>query len=126
MQALARESGRYCFRFFLFYWICFAFPFPLDLVELPLQLVDPQNRPVWMNAAGAKYSEAYLWINRIQNETCTWVGTRILRVEVIIQPTGSGDTMRAYVGCLCAVVIAAVAALLWTGVVLLVQRWTLE
>jgi hypothetical protein len=45
-----------------------------------------------------------------------------MHVEVIIQPTGSGDTMRAYVGCLCAVVIAAIAALLWTAVVMLVQR----
>ncbi len=76
-----------------------------------------------MTAAGGKYGEAYSWLSRVQNETCTWVGGRILHVEVIIQPTGSGDTMRAYVGCLCAVVIAAVAAALWTGVVLLVQRW---
>ncbi len=41
MQALAREIGRYCVRFVLFYWICFAFPFPLDLVGLPFQLVEP-------------------------------------------------------------------------------------
>ena len=76
-----------------------------------------------MKAAGEKYGEAYSWIISEKNDACTWVGDRILHVEVIIQPTGSGDTMRAYVGCLCAVVIAAVAALLWTAVVLLVQRW---
>ena len=76
-----------------------------------------------MKAAAEKYGEAYSWIAQVENETCNWVGDRILHVEVIIQPTGSGDTMRAWVGCLCAVVIAAVLALLWTGVVLLVQRW---
>jgi hypothetical protein len=51
------------------------------------------------------------------------VGSRILHVDVIIQPTGSGDTMRAYVGCLCAVVAAAALALLWTAGALLLQRW---
>ena len=122
MQALAREIGRYCFRFLLFYWICFTFPFPLDLVGLPLQLVEPQNQPAWMKAASEKYGEAYSWITQQKDDACKWVGDRMLHVEVIIQPTGSGDTMRAYVGCLCAVVIAAVAALLWTAVVLLVQR----
>jgi hypothetical protein len=40
---------------------------------------------------------------------------------VIIQPTGSGDTMRAWVGCVCAAAIAAVAALLWTAAVWLVR-----
>ncbi len=75
-----------------------------------------------MKTAGEKYGEAYSWISRQKNDACTWVGDRILHVEVIIQPTGSGDTMRSYVGCLCAVVIAAVEALLWTAVVLLVRR----
>ena len=122
MQYLARLIGRYCLRFLLFYWICFAFPFPLDLVGLPFQLVEPENQPAWMKAANEMFAAAYSWIALEMNDVCTWVGSRILHVEVIIQPTGSGDTMRAYVGCFCAVVIAAVAALLWTVVVLLVQR----
>jgi hypothetical protein len=46
----------------------------------------------------------------------------MLHVDVIIQLTGSGDTMRACIGCICAVAIAAVAALLWTAVVWLVRR----
>jgi hypothetical protein len=122
MQYLARGIGRYCFRFLLFYWICFAFPFPLDLVGLPFQLVEPDNQPAWMKAVNEKYGEVFSWITRQDNDTCTWVGSRILHVDVIIQPTGSGDTMRAYVGCLCALVFAAVAALLWTVVVMVVQR----
>ena len=122
MQALARVIVRCFFHFILFYWICFTFPFPLDLVGLPLQLVEPENQPAWMKDAGAKYGEAYMWMIDKKDNACTRVGDRVLRVEVIKQPTGSGDTMRAYVGCLCAVVIAAVAALFWTAVVLLVQR----
>ncbi len=122
IRALARGTGRYCFRFVLFYWICFTFPFPLDLIALPFQLIEPQAQPAWMNAARTKYGEAYVWITSKKDDACKSVGGRILRVDVIIQPTGSGDTMRAYVGCLCAVVIAAVAALLWTAAVLLVHR----
>jgi hypothetical protein len=122
MQALARGIVRYFFHFILFYWICFTFPFPLDLVGLPLQLIEPDNQPAWMKAAGEKYGEAYAWLTTKKLDACTRVGDRVLHVEVINQPTGSGDTMRAYVGCLCAIAIAAVAAALWTTVVLLVQR----
>ena len=123
MQAVAREIGRYAFRFVLFFWICFTFPFPLDLVALPLQLVEPQAQPAWMNVASQKYGAAYSWLATKKNDACTWVGGRVLHVEVIIKMTGSGDTMRNYVGCLCAAVIAAGAALVWTAVVLLVHRW---
>jgi hypothetical protein len=122
MQALARQLGRYCFRFVLFYWVCFAFPFPLDLIGLPFQLVEPENQPPWMKAASEKFGHASSWITSKENDVCTWVGSRILHVDVIIQPTGSGDTMRAYVGCFCTLDIAAIAALFWTVVVLLVQR----
>lgn len=95
MQALARGIGRYCFRFLLFYWICFAFPFPFDLVALPFQLVERAAQPAWMRAAIQKYGEAYSWITQVEGDACKWVGDRLLHVEVIIQPTGSGDTMRA-------------------------------
>ncbi|HET6324765.1 MAG TPA: hypothetical protein VFG04_08700 [Planctomycetaceae bacterium] len=123
MQALVRVIGRYCLTFILFYWICFTFPFPLELVGLPFQFVKTENQPAWMKAAGEKYGEAYSWITDKENAACTSVGNRVLDVEAIIQPTGSGDTMRAYIGCLCAIVIAAVAALLWTAIVPLVQKW---
>jgi hypothetical protein len=122
MQTLARQGGRYCLRFVLFYCVCFMFPFPIDLVGLPFQLVKPDDQPAWMKSAGEKYSESYSWMNGKRNDACAWVCGRMLHVEVIIQPTGSGDTMRNYSGCLCAAVVAAVVALLWTAVVLLVER----
>ena len=123
MRSVAREIVRYFVRFLVFYWICFTFPFPLDLLGLPFQIVEPDQQPPWMKAANEKYGAAYLWMSTQNNDACKWVGDRVLHVEVINQLTGSGDTMRAYVGCLCAVVIAAVAALLWTVLVLLLQRW---
>jgi hypothetical protein len=123
MQTLARELVRYCMRFLLFYWICFTFPFPLDLVGLPFGVVETDKQPAWMKAAGEKYGEVYSWTTNQKNGVCTWVSDRVLHVDTIIQPTGSGDTMRAYIGCLCAIVIAAVTALLWTAVLLVVQRW---
>ena len=73
--------------------------------------------------ANEYFGKGYSWVYGKQNDVCTWVGDHILHVEVIIQPTGSGDTMRRYVGCFCAAVIAAAAALLWTVGVLLVHRW---
>jgi hypothetical protein len=124
MRTFAREIVRYCFRFLLFYWICFTFPFPLELVSMPLRFVERDRQPQWMIAAAQRYGEVYSWIARQKDQACTRLSDRVLHVEMIIQPTGSGDTMRAYVGCLCAVVISAVAALLWTAVVLLVQRRT--
>jgi hypothetical protein len=122
MKALANGVIRYAFRFVLFYWVCFTFPFPLDLLGLPFSYVDPKDRPTWMTSAGATYSQAYSWITKQKDDACVWVGDRVLHVEAVVQPTGSGDTIRAYVGCLCAVAIAVVAALLWTLVVWWVQR----
>ena len=82
MQALARGIVRYCFHFFLFYWICFTFPFPLDLVGLPFQLVEPDDQPAWMKAGGEKFGEVYSWIASEKNDACKWVADRLLHVEV--------------------------------------------
>ena len=55
MRSVAREIVRFFFRFLLFYWICFTFPFPLDLLGLPFQIVEPDQQPPWMKAANEKY-----------------------------------------------------------------------
>jgi len=125
MHVLVRGICRYFCRFLLFYWICFTFPFPLDLVALPLQFVEPKDQPAWMKAADDAFGEGYLWVNREKEDACKWVGEKVFHVEVIIQPTGSGDSMRAYVGCFCAAVSAAAAALLWTVLALFVSWWKL-
>jgi hypothetical protein len=122
MRDLIRGISRYPFRFILFYWVCFTFPFPIDLAAIPFSFVEPKNQPGWMIATAEKYTAVYSWIQKTKDDACVWVGDRVLQVEAIIQPTGSGDTMRAYVGCLFAVAIAAALALLWTGIVFLVER----
>jgi hypothetical protein len=123
MLVIARAICRYLFRFVLFYWICFIFPFPLDLVGLPFQLIDAKGQPAWMQAAREYFTTSYSWVTTKQTDVCKWAGDNVLHVEVVIQPTGSGDTMRAYVGCLCAIVVAAGAAAIWSMLVPLVNRW---
>ncbi|QEH34631.1 hypothetical protein OJF2_31720 [Aquisphaera giovannonii] len=124
MHAMVREVGRCVSRFILLYWICFTFPFPLDLVGLPFAFAGEEDQPAWMKAAGDGFTAAYSWIGKQKDDACVWAGRRALGVEVIIQPTGSGDTMRAYVGVALAAAIAAVAAPLWTVAVRLVRgKW---
>src|SRR5947209_8450093 len=112
MKVLTHAIGRYLFRFVLFYWICFIFPFPLDLVGLPFQFAETKDQPTWMKTAREYYGAGFGWVYGTKTDACKWVGENILGVTIPIQPTGSGDTLRAYVGCLCAVVSAAAAALL--------------
>jgi hypothetical protein len=123
MRGLVRGIGHFLLRWLLFYCICFTFPFPLDLLGLPFGLVEADRQPAWMKAAGDGFTRAYVWVDSKKGEACVWVGEHLLHVEVIIQPTGSGDTMRAYVGCLCAAVIAAGLAVLWSAAMPLVRRW---
>jgi hypothetical protein len=123
MQRLVKASGRFLFRWLLFYWICFTFPFPLDLVGLPFGLVEPAHQPAWMKTAGDGFTKAYEWVDGKKSGACVWVGEHWLGVKIVVQPTGSGDTLRAYVGCLCAALIAALCALLWSGLVPVVLRW---
>jgi hypothetical protein len=122
MIALARNIGRFLLRFVLFYWICTIFPFPLDLISLPLHILDEKDQPTWLKPAVKAYDAASSWLSETENDACTWIGKHVLDVEVVIQPTGSGDTMRAYVGCLCAAGIALGLALGWTLAGIVVRR----
>ena len=74
MHAVARQISRFWLRFFLLYWICFTFPFPLDLAGLPFALVEPENQPAWMKIAGERFGEAYSWIGKRKDDACIWAG----------------------------------------------------
>ena len=103
MRALARGVGRYAFRFFLFYWVCFTFPFPLDLLGLPFGLVEPKEQPAWMKAAGEAFNGAYGWIGKQKDEACKWVGDRLLKngqFAALSQRRFSGIRKRAGTGSL--------------------------
>jgi hypothetical protein len=123
MRALFHEVVRYLLYSLLFYWICFTFPFPIDLSLLPFQLVAEKDQPAWMRTAADSLGKAYSWVHDKKGDASTRVGDSILHVQVILQPTGSGDTMRAYVGCLCAAIIAAAAGFLWMVMGLIVRVW---
>ncbi|CAN5401430.1 hypothetical protein BH10PLA2_BH10PLA2_04660 [soil metagenome] len=132
-----KAVNRFLLRILLFYWICFTFPFPLDLIGLPLGIVDPEGQPPWFQPVSESYKKAFAWVKPVneeygkpftwiyekKTEACKWVGKEVLHVEVITQMTGSGDTMRAYVGCFCAGVIAVGLAILWSVLAWLVRRW---
>jgi len=130
MHAVIDAIRLYPLRLLCFYWICFVFPFPLDLVGLPFQLVEPKNQPAWMSYVAEQYGKAFSKLYSTKNEACEWVGANVFDVKVVIQFTGSGDTMRNYVGCFCTGVIAAAAALAWSIMVLFLRlfnvRWQLD
>ncbi len=130
MHAVIDAIRLYPLRLLCFYWFCFVFPFPLDLVGLPFQLVEPKNQPAWMNYAAEQYGKAFSKLYSTKNEACEWVGTTVFDVKVVVQLTGSGDTMRNYVGCFCAAIIAATAALAWTVIILNLRllhvRWPVD
>ncbi len=129
--------NRFLMRILLFYWICFIFPFPFDLIGLPLNLLEPEGQPPWMQPVSESYKQTFAWVKPAnealnkpfawiaekQIEVCKWVGKNVFDVEVIIQPSGSGDTLRYYVGCFCAGVIAVGLAIVWSGAAWLLRRW---
>jgi hypothetical protein len=122
MKFLSAGVYRLLTRWLSFYWLCFIFPFPMDLVGLPLQVVPTEHQPQWLKTAGTWYSEGYQWVTQTRNEACQYAGTHYLDVEVIVQMTGSGDTLRTYVGCLFAAVLAAACTLLWSLVLVFIPR----
>lgn len=126
MHLLTHFLTRYPLRFVLFYWLCFIFPFPFDLVGLPFQLIQPKDQPAWMKTPSEYYGKAYTWMYKTKNEACQWAGEKVFDKKVIIQMTGSGDTMRSYVGCFCAAVIAAGLALLWSFIIIIFKAADLK
>src|SRR5262249_46858216 len=92
------------------------------LVGMPFQLTEPKDQPDWMKVPAEYIFKAETWLRTTKNDVCKWVGPRLsTEFPVIIQGTGSGDTMRNYVGCFCAGVLAVGLALLWTVFVVILQ-----
>lgn len=114
MFSALQGVSRFLTRFALFYWLCFVFPFPADLAGLPFRVLPPAHQPAWMKVAGESYGQGYQWLINQKQDACKWVGREVLGQEVIVQPTGSGDTLRNYVGCLCAAAMALALTCLWS------------
>jgi hypothetical protein len=87
---------RILFRFACAYLVLYSFPFPLYYLPIPF-LGKPVERSF------------ELW-----NTLVPWVGKQLFRVDVIVQPNGSGDTTYNYVQVFCFLVLAATATLVWS------------
>lgn len=92
-----RFTTRVAFRFAFAYFVLYIIPFPVDLLPFTTTLLE-------------KYQN--LW-----QAIVPWVGKHVLRLsyDITVFPNGSGDTTYNYVQVLCFMVIAAVAAAVWSA-----------
>lgn len=90
---------RWLLRFFWLYCLGFMFPFPLEVLT---ELVNAK----WV-------AQAFNWQAALKDQVIRYVGEQWLHVEIVIQPTGSGDTMRNYVSCLILAVASWGLSLVW-------------
>jgi hypothetical protein len=82
------------FRFAFSYLVLYSFPFPLYYIPY--------------------VAMAVMWYFQMWSKLVPWVGQQVFGVTITVQPNGSGDTTYNYVQVFCYLVIAAVAALIWT------------
>jgi hypothetical protein len=84
------------FRFVFVYLVLFNLPFPLNVLPIPgLELILKPFSDGW---------SAFV----------IWVGKHVLHVTATVHPTGSGDTMLAYVEVFSILVLSVIAAGVWT------------
>ena len=122
MHFLARGLGRFLQRFILFYWICFTFPFPLDLIGLPLQLVEQKSQPEWLQKASEYYGAPLAGLYDTKNNAnCQLIMAEQLvgrRRSSLSNRQASGDTLRTATSAACAgagICSFVLAALVWTS-----------
>ena len=87
-------ATRFLFRFGFAYLLLYNFPFPLEYIPYVDAAVMPYYR---------------LWQTLVP-----WVGSRLFDVDATILPNGSGDTTYGYVQVFCYLVIALLAAAVWS------------
>jgi hypothetical protein len=91
-MSIVRRAG---FRFVLAYLALYSFPFPIGVIP------------------GTSFlSNAY---TKIWDALALWVGSHVLHVAITVtQDNGSGDRTFDYLQNFCVLVLAAIAALIWT------------
>jgi len=87
-------ATRLLFRFGFSYFVLYNFPFPLDYIPY----VDAVVMPYYQ-----------MWKLLVP-----WVGSRLFHVDATTLPNGSGDTTWGYVQVFCYLVIALLAAAVWS------------
>lgn len=101
VDRVQREPGwpvvtRIAFRFMFAYFVVYNFPFPLDLLPFTSSVLS-------------RYDD-------LRHKIVPWVGSRVLHLNypITVFPNGSGDTTYNYVQVLCFVVLAIIAAVVWS------------
>jgi len=90
------RGHRILFRFAFVYLVIYNLPFPLSILPIPgLEIVLQTLGEPWSNFV-------------------IWVGKHVFHVTATVHPTGSGDTMLAYVEAFCILCLSALAAVAWT------------
>ena len=95
------------YRFLVLYFGVYFFPFPLSVVSGLTVMPAPLR---WIGEAAASV-EGFVQMGF--NALAMWVGEEVLRLgrgAVVIQPTGSGDTLAAYIQALCIFTVAVIGA----------------
>ncbi|HMP04599.1 MAG TPA: hypothetical protein PKC45_19095, partial [Gemmatales bacterium] len=111
---LLRGVGFWGPLFLLFFLFWGPRPVVRECGALPCGVIPADVRPDWLESARQAHASLGTRWNDLANEASKWLGSQVFGAEVIIQPTGSGDTLRAYMGCLWAALIAGVLSLLWS------------
>jgi hypothetical protein len=86
--------ARFAFRFAAAYLVLYFFPAPLSELEVAQPLVEPYER---------------LW-----RPLVLWAGRRVFHLDLAALPNQSSDSHYAWVQVACCLVLAAVAAAVWT------------
>lgn len=87
-------ARRLAFRFAAAYFVLYLFPFPFNAIP--------------------KADALFRWWDKAWELLVKWVGLRVFGVTITVLPNGSGDTTFNYVQVFCALILAAVVAVVWT------------
>jgi hypothetical protein len=98
-------ARRIAFRFACVYFVLYSFPQPLQA------LFGASFLPSWATYPWGKVSG---WYDSGATAFFIWVGKHCFGVNIEIVPTGSGDTMLAYVQLPTMLVLALVGTLVWS------------
>lgn len=98
-------------RFAYVYLGLYFFPFPISALTALFSLPVPLR---WVGQGAAMASQ---WYEQASNAAAVWFGANVLRLPaeaIVIQPTGSGDTMLGYVGAALVLAVAAAVTTAWS------------
>jgi len=98
-------ASRVAFRFACIYFLLYSFPQPLNA------LFGASFLPSWASTPWEKLSG---WYDSGSNAFFIWVGKHCFGVNIEIVPTGSGDTLLAYVQLPTMLALALIGTLVWS------------